>query len=159
LGIDLDPPREEGLDWAVWDRYELQLMARRGHPAFQDGPVSMEAFLALGHILYHPPELSTPPLETAIRRLGIQRRFVAHVASIGALVAAAASSDAVVILPRTLGPFLSRLAPIEQHALPFEAPSLESYVWWSTKLTDDPAHAWFRALFMKARLDGAIVSR
>ena len=152
LGIDLEPPREDGVDWMLWDRYELQIIARRGHTAFENGAISMETFLSLGHILYHPPELSTPPLETAIRRLGIQRRFVAHVASTGALVAAAATSDAVAIVPKTLSPFLSRVAPIAYHDLPFEAPSLESYLWWSSKLTDDPAHAWFRALFAQTRI-------
>ena len=152
LGFDLEPPREEGLDWRVWERYSMELIARKNHPAFQNGPISMDDFLALGHILYYPPELSAPPLETAIRRMGIQRRIVAHVASTGTLIAAAANSDAVAIVPKTFVTIMATLAPVTTHPLPFDPPELETYLWWSAKLTADPAHGWFRELLLRTSL-------
>lgn len=151
LGFDLEPPKEEGMDWKLWERFDMQLIARAGHPAFQDGPIDMERFLSLGHILYHPPELSAPPLETALRRMGLQRRIVAHVASTAALIAAAVASDAVAIIPRTTENLMTMLLPVETHELPFESPELETYLWWSSKLTSDPAHSWFRGMLINTQ--------
>ncbi len=147
LGVDLEAPHDEGLMHVEWLCDGLVVIARPGHPALE-GSLDLESFSNLRHVLYHPPELSEPPLEALLRRAGIRRRIVARAASIGALAASAVTTEAVAIVTVAMASALRRLVGVAVAELPVETPPLRSFLWWSARLPEDRAHRWLREQWM-----------
>jgi LysR family transcriptional regulator, nod-box dependent transcriptional activator len=108
--------------------------------------MTMERYTALGHLIYsmgsagHPVAL--PDLHLA--RLGIPRRIEVSVESFLLAPFLLQGTNLVTLIPKRADAFLRRTGDIRVLESPIELPALVEMLWWHSRATADPAHAWLR---------------
>jgi DNA-binding transcriptional LysR family regulator len=120
-------------------------VARRGHPVLQAAPVTAERYAACGHVVSSRRGLFTGPVDDALSELALSRKVHLVVPSYPAVIAVAAASDLVGLVPRSY----------HQHSfapdtvifeLPVTTPSFVITQTWHPRMDADPVHRWLRAL-------------
>jgi DNA-binding transcriptional LysR family regulator len=122
-------------------------LARSGHPAVGKR-LSLDAYIALPHVLVSPGGRPGSVVDTALASLGRQRRVALVVPHFLAAIEIVRQSDAIV----TLGRRLARAARpgLRVHEPPLELPGFGVSLYWHQREHADPAHIWFRRLVAKA---------
>jgi DNA-binding transcriptional LysR family regulator len=129
--LDVFLPLSDRIRRARVRRAPLAVLARAEHPALQVG-LSLDAYLG-------------GPEDAALARLGLARRVAARCQQGTTALALAAGSDLLFTAPAaSAGPGLA-LAP-----LPFDAPPLDTYLYWDAGADQDPASIWLRGLITRA---------
>ncbi|MFT6775118.1 MAG: DNA-binding transcriptional LysR family regulator [Paracoccaceae bacterium] len=142
--LDVFLPLSDRIRRARVRRAPLAVLARAEHPALQVG-LSLDAYLAAGHILVSTRRRGGGPEDAALARLGLARRVAARCQQGTTALALAAGSDLLFTAPAaSAGPGLA-LAP-----LPFDAPPLDTYLYWDAGADQDPASIWLRGLITRA---------
>lgn len=126
------------------------VMARRGHPAMQNG-LTMEAYLNALHIVYLPAAASHHTLETMLDRefaqLGVKRRVGLRVAHSMGLPTIVASTDLILTIPSRLGQAFIDQADVQLCELPVSIPFIDIKQYWHARFHQDPAVQWLRSQF------------
>lgn len=121
-------------------------VARRGHPALADAPMSLDVFAALDHAIVGARSDFDRLYEPALQRLKVARRIVAELGHVAGAAQALAALDLVAIVPATLAEAWQREAGLQPFALPFELPPHEVKQFWHRTRHRDPAVTWLREL-------------
>ena len=122
---------------------------RRDHPGVGKR-LTLERYCALPHLLIAPSGNPGSRVDSLLAARGLSRRVVVRVHTFLSAPAIVASSDLVLTAPARVleplaRPFRLRLLPP-----PLEVPPISLHVAWHPRVDDDPAHAWFRGILVRA---------
>lgn len=124
-------------------------VAREGHPLSAAGPVTVERYVAWGHVVASRRGLFAGPIDEALAALGRARRVAVVVPSFPAVAAVAAATDLLGLVPRSFlgtGP----IGRIETFELPVATPEIVVAQIWHPRVDADPGHRWLRGLIFDA---------
>lgn len=125
--------------------HDFVCLLRAEHPMLAQ-KISLDQFLAMGHIVINAEGRDEPMCERFLLRRKIRRRVVlstSHFMSIPLLIA---TSDLIATVPRAFGEFVARFANIRLVEPSFEMPSLDLKQHWHRKYHKDGGNAWLRSL-------------
>jgi DNA-binding transcriptional LysR family regulator len=121
-------------------------IVRRDHPQVRGPRLSMAQYLALDHLVVAPGGLSGSIVDSALERLGLERRVAVRVSSFLAAPLVVADSDLISTGPaRVLRPMAGRY-PLRLLRPPVPLDPFEMHLSWHNRRTSDAAHAWLRGL-------------
>lgn len=117
---------------------------RAGHPALENGALSLERFCALDHaIVSYAGGAFRGATDAALEALGLSRRVVLSVPSFLVLPDILRASDLVAMVPRRLVNDSTGLAIVDS---PVDVPGFTKIVAWHERTHTNVAQAWLRAL-------------
>jgi len=119
------------------DRYVL--VARKDHPDLKAG-LSLETFLQLGHINVSPRNSKPGRIETALNKLGKQRKIILEGGNYLTVPSTVVRTDLVACLPF----HLAKHYELTIYELPLELSQIEYFLYWHLSADLDPAHIWLR---------------
>lgn len=142
LGVFPNPPRQTQLEPIFEERFVG--IARQGHPAIQQGTMSLAAFAQFPHALTTLRRDTTGAIDQALNAQNLERRVAFTTPHMMVLPFAIASSDLIAALPRRIALRLAALCHLTVFELPVKtAPWMVSMLW--SQLSDrDEAHRWLR---------------
>ncbi|EPX99951.1 lysR family transcriptional regulator [Ralstonia sp. NT80] len=130
------------------DRYAC--MIRHDHP-FKGNVLSMEDYLAMGHIHVSSRRKGSGYVDAELTRLGQRRNIRIRVQHYMVAPLIAMRTDLVLTAPLRL---LQRY-PVRILELPFEIPDLEWHCYWHRSVDRDPGNQWLREQLMTLMRDAA----
>lgn len=124
-------------------------VARLGHPLLESKPMTAAQYAACGHVVSSRRGYFTGPVDTALAELSLSRKVHLVVPNYPAVIAVAAASDLIGLVPRSCCQVdVARQA--EMFELPVKTPSFVIAQTWHPRMDADPAHRWLRALIFEA---------
>jgi DNA-binding transcriptional LysR family regulator len=124
-------------------------VARAGHPLLKAEHITPERYAACGHVISSRRGHFKGPVDEALAELGLSRRVNLVVASYPAVMAVAAATDLVGLVPRSYCQ-AGAVRQIEMFELPVATPVFVIAQTWHPRMDADPAHRWLRALIFDA---------
>ncbi len=120
-------------------------LVRRGHPAGENGLLSLDALAAYPHLALSSTGEETSFIDTQLARAGMARRIALR-APLLAATAALAQSEMIAVVSDRTGRALAMAAALDVLRLPFDTPVNGAFMLWHRRLDDAPAHRWLRDL-------------
>jgi DNA-binding transcriptional LysR family regulator len=127
---------------------EMRVVVRKGHPATR-GKLDAARFASFDHALVAPRGFPGGVVDAALEALGLRRRVVLRLPHFVAAAFVVAGSDLVVTLPRSFAEHMARQTPLSVLPVPVALAPFRFVVAYSTTVVADPAHAWFRGVFLE----------
>ncbi len=124
-------------------------IARAGHPLLGTDHITAEQYTAWGHVVASRRKDFTGPIDEALAALCLSRRISVVVPSFPAVIAVAAASDLIGLVPRSFRQ-AGLLGQIETFDLPVATPEITISQIWHPRMDADPVHRWMRALIFEA---------
>jgi len=128
------------------DRYVCAL--RRGHP-LAGHELTLEGYLAAGHIHASGRRRGIGLIDLALRRLGHQRQIVLRTEHYLQAAVTCRQTDLLLALPARL----ADACDLAVRPLPFEVPAFELYLYWRRGNESDPGLSWLSGELQRAALD------
>lgn len=122
----------------------FSVLGRRGHPAFADGVLDLQAWTAWPHVLVNTGNETPNRLQEHLDALGVQRRVGLVVPGFLMALHVVARTELLFAAPHALVTELSSPLGLEVHALPLDLPALPVAQHWHERAQGDPGHAWLR---------------
>ncbi|MBV7406138.1 LysR family transcriptional regulator [Enterobacter sp. ENT03] len=118
-------------------------VVRAGHPLAATSDVSVEAYIAQGHVVASRGGKTRGPVDEALAALGLERHIAAVVAGFPAALAVAQESDLVALVPAS---FLihPQATSLHRFALPVDTPPITISQMWHPRMEADAGHRWLR---------------
>jgi len=123
-------------------------VARIGHPVLDTMPVTAQAYAACGHVVGSRRGQFNGPFDDALAELGLSRKVHLVVPSFPAVIAVAAASDLVGLVPRSCCQ-PGTMSGAEVFELPVATPRVVITQTWHPRMDADPVHRWLRALIFE----------
>jgi DNA-binding transcriptional LysR family regulator len=128
-------------------------IVRKGHPLL-DAAITPQRYAACEHVVASRRGVKAGPVDRALAELGLSREVIAVVPSFAAVLALAASSDLVALLPQSFtAARIPRAGPqdaVEIFDLPLAVNGITVSQMWHPRLDADAGHRWLRGLVLKA---------
>ncbi|TBW37346.1 LysR family transcriptional regulator [Siculibacillus lacustris] len=124
-------------------------IVRAGHPLLTADPLTAEHFVAWGHVVASRRRQFVGGVDPALAALGLSRVVRVVVPSFPAVVAVAAESDLIGMVPRSFSPadLGGRIALFE---LPVATPEIVVSQIWHPRMDADFGHRWLRGLIFES---------
>jgi len=140
-----DAKRRPGLD------EDFLVIQRKGHLR-GTGPLSLDAFCAVEHVLVSPEGGGfTGAIDRRLEAMGRRRRVACSVPGFFLVPALIASSDYLCVLPRRIA--TQHALSLDWAELPFTSPTFRIDLVWHPRRQHDPSHIWFRNSVVDAMQD------
>lgn len=129
-------------------------VVRKGHPLERDGDVSVEQYVAFGHVVASREGKTSGPVDQALAALGVERTIVAVVPSFPNALAVARTSDLIALVPASFlgNPAAPHSVSAGGAAYAFELPVATEKItvsqMWHPRLERDPVHRWLRQVVL-----------
>lgn len=120
-------------------RDRFVVVMRKGHPA-EKGRLTLKRFLELRHVTASSRRVGRTIVDLALQRIGERIKPVMRLAHYQPGFPIVAGSDLVLLAPMAL----AQLYDLVWKELPFEAPTLDLYLYWRRNLSEEPAMRWAR---------------
>lgn len=131
-------------------------MMRKDHPlaAYKDS-IPPEEYAAARHVLVSPRGDAHGFVDDQLADLGLKRRIVMMVNNFGSAPMLVASSDMIVTMPSRVAEKCTDFFDLHIVPSPISPPShmIGGVLVWHKRLTNHPAHTWFRNLMLRAGED------
>ena len=128
----------------------FKVVIRADHPAVADlGPgetLSLDRFCALDWAIRSVDGSMVGWTDAALETLGRKRRVVLAVPTFHAVVATVKNSDLASAIPEQFATSIGVSEGLRVLDVPLDGPMPELRLYWHTRRTRDPAHAWLRDL-------------
>jgi DNA-binding transcriptional LysR family regulator len=143
--LDIGPIRMKGPELKVQMlfRGELVGVVRGGHP-LSKGRITAKKFVEYRHISVSRNGKAYGPIDRELEKLGLRRTVVLSVPTFYAALVAAATSEMVAAIPRTLSETAVSLFGVHLFDLPVPVESVRISQAWHPRLDADPAHKLLR---------------
>lgn len=142
LGIFPNPPRQT--QWEPIFEERFVGIARQGHPALQEGSMSLETFAQLSHALTTLRRDTRGAIDKALNEQNLARRIAFTTPHMMVLPFVIASSDLVAALPRRIALCLATVCNLTIFELPIKTKPWMVSILWSTLSDQDEANRWLR---------------
>lgn len=123
-------------------------VVRTQHPQVR-GKLTLEAYLALRHVIIAPRGGPGSVVDSALAELGLARRAVRWVPYSTSAIEFVAESDCIATLSQRLARKCEKRFGLQVLPPPFTLPPCAGLQVWHARLDADPAHAWLRRLVAK----------
>ncbi|MBK9648567.1 MAG: LysR family transcriptional regulator [Deltaproteobacteria bacterium] len=147
LGVNFDPLPGQRTRALLSETFAC--IARADHPELRDG-LDLDTYCRLPHALVTPRGDGNSVVDTALAKLGRERRVVLRIEYFLAAPLLVAHSDLLLTLPRRLAQHLETLAALRVYAPPLALPGFTWRMLWADRTDEDPACVWLRALVLRA---------
>ncbi len=121
------------------------VVARRGHPLV-NGKIDLKTYLELDHLVVTSRPLGHGPEDIALSRIGQQRRIMARCQQINTGMRIVAASDVVLTMSETFARRANIWFDNQLIQAPFEAPQIDTYLYWHANSDSDQASHWLRSM-------------
>ncbi len=128
---------------------ELVTLLRADHPALA-GPLTLDRFLALEHVVVSVTGVGPAPVDALLARMGRTRRVRLRVPNFFAAVEIAARSDLVMTLPSSLARAAADMRRFVSLAPPLDLGRFTMSLVWHARQQDAPRHVWLRRAVVAA---------
>lgn len=125
-------------------------MLRKGHPALRRKKLTLDDYLALGHVFVAPGGTSGSYVDTELEKRGVARRIVLQVSSFLTAPLVVSETDLISTGPERLLKRMSQHYPIVLVPSPLELPRFDLSLVWHSRREHDPAHVWLRDAIVRA---------
>ena len=128
------------------------MIARKGHPRLKRAGVTpgeavpIDLFCDLGHVLFSPEGKLKAMGDTALAKVGRERRVVMTMPTFGGVCGAVAQSDHVALIPQQLAHMQGPRMGLDVYNPPMPMPLPLIGMIWHKRATHSPAHKWFRGV-------------
>ena len=148
LAIGYLPKASDGLTRSVLFKEPFVCIARRGHPALQDGPLSVDRFVEVQHVqaLMRDGTMYADAIDSALAAQGLVRKISLWQLSFLAVTYVVSHTDLIATIPRLLATGAATRLPIEIHKMPLQLPPAEFATYWHPRSRDDRGHKWLREM-------------
>lgn len=126
---------------------DMRVLVRKGHPAAR-GKLDAARYASFDHALVTPRGTAGGVIDVALDKLGLRRRVVLRLPHFVVAAFVVARSDLVVTLPRSFAEHVATLADLSILPVPVPLEPFTFSVAFDKTRADDPAHAWFRSVFL-----------
>lgn len=121
------------------------VVLRRGHPA-SPGPLDVETYAALPHVLVAPGGTSHGLVDVALAEHGLRRRVAVLLPTFHVAPLVVAETDYVLTIPRTIAVGMRDRVDLVLSEPPVPLPVGGVVALWSERVHPDPGHRWFRGV-------------
>jgi DNA-binding transcriptional LysR family regulator len=121
------------------------VVARRGHPLVEDG-LDLDTYLRAEHVLVTSRPQGLGPEDRALSRVGCTRNIQARCKQINTAMRVVASSDMLLTMSETFAIRANAWFDNQILTAPFEAETVDTYLYWHGNADADPANQWFRSM-------------
>ena len=145
-------------DWVAHQpalRSGFLAVARSGHPRLKRAKVKagdvipIDLFCDLGHVAFSNEGNEKTMGDSALAKVGRERRVVMTLPSFGSVYRAVAASDLVALLPSALARHAAPTAGLTVYRAPMPLPQAELHMLWHRRHSSNPMHAWMRSEIAK----------
>ena len=112
--------------------------------------LTLKQYLQLPHALVKTLEGQQTPVDRTLARLGAKRRVALSLPFFLPAIFAIAHTDLILTVPRKLAKVASNIAGVRLLEPPREIKVFPYFMVWHPRLTNEPAHAWFREQLREA---------
>lgn len=119
-------------------------IARSGHPALENGVMSLENFVSFPHALFTLRRDDTGIIDQALAKRGLKRRIALTVPYWFALPAAIESSELLVAIPSCMAAHVTGHYSLQIFDIPLKLSSWSISMLWSTLNDQNPENLWLR---------------
>lgn len=124
-------------------RERFVVLLRTGHPA-SERRLTLPRYLKLDHLLIAPRAQPGSLVDTALAKLGKQRRVVARIQHFVSAPHIVAQSDVALTCPEIVARVARDWFPVVERPLPLSLPLDEASMVWHDRSQDDAGHQWLR---------------
>jgi DNA-binding transcriptional LysR family regulator len=124
-------------------------IARAGHPLLEADRVTASQYAAWGHVVASRRGHFTGPIDEALAALGLSRKVSVVVPSFPAVIAVAAASDLVGLVPRSFCQ-AGLIGQTGMFELPVAMRDIVVSQVWHPRMDADPLHRWIRTRIFEA---------
>ena len=139
VGLDYLMSPDHPSEWLYDERFVA--ISWKGNTALK-GPMTRQFYENAGHVCAMMGRLVPGFDETALRRLGIERRIEVYAPSYTSIARLVMGTDRIATIHERLATQLKDTLPLDVHELPFEFPTVREVVQWSSRNSGDPAIQW-----------------
>lgn len=137
--------RSEQLCSAAVGSEQLAVATRAGNPQV-DGPLDLDGYLALEHVVATSRARGPGLEDLALAELGMARKVAVRCQHFITAWQIVAASDLALTLPASQARMLDAVWPMRLDALPVRIEPSHSYLYWHRGSQNDPGIAWLREL-------------
>ena len=145
MAIDVFQPLSPEVQRVHLGGAKLVVAARRGHPLI-DGALDLETYLRAEHVVVTSRPEGLGPDDMALARDGRRRRIRARCQQIGTAMRIVAASDFLLTMSESFAREATLRAEVQILPAPFEAPPVDTYLYWHINMDSDPANRWCRGM-------------
>ncbi len=120
---------------------------RNDHSIVRDS-LDLSTYLSLQHIHISSRRGGLGHVDLTLGKMGRKRKISLRTQHYLATSQLVSRTDLVLTVPRIFADFLTNVAPVRYLDLPFDVPSLESYLYWHESTDKDQANQWMRNLIL-----------
>ena len=130
-------------------------MVAKHHPRIANSTdaLTLDAFLAEGHVVVTPSGTGHSVVDRTLRQLGFERRAVLEVPNYLGLANIIARTDLLATVPRKLAELIADEERIRLFDLPFDVPAYQVKQHWHERFHHDAAHRWLRTVLTELFLE------
>ena len=132
-------------------------LAARDQPVLRDNELTMDAYLAVSHMLIRSLGRSEDVFERFLAENGITRRVALTVPNMLCVPAVARQTDLIATVPQSVGRQFSNYPGIRVFPVPFRdpitPPTTTVSQYWSARFENDPVNTWLRELVAQLYLE------
>jgi DNA-binding transcriptional LysR family regulator len=128
----------------------FSVIARKDHPrlkradVFSGEVVPIDLFCDIGHVLFSPEGNSKAMGDTALAKVGRERRVVMTMPVFSGVYRAVAGSDLIALLPTALAERVAATVGLDIYRPPMPVPTAQVSMIWHRRYSSSPAHKWLR---------------
>lgn len=146
-------PKTACPDWIMSENMfssGFSVVARRHHPRLvraglaANDTIPIDLFCDLGHVLFSPEGNTQAMGDTALAKIGRQRRVVMTMPVFSGVYRAVAGSDLIALLPTPLARHVAHAAGLEVYTPPIPISPAQITMIWHRRFAESPAHKWLR---------------
>jgi len=138
------------VDSAKVFRGPFVVISRKTHPAIRRAGLApgdvlpIDLFCSLGHVVFSPEGKLRAMGDSALARMGRERRVVMTLPTFSGVCHAVADSDLVALLPQSLALQMAPRLKLAIHGAPMPLEPAHICMAWHRRNTGNPAHRWLR---------------
>lgn len=130
-------------------------MMRKDHPLARYQDIPLEEYAAARHVLVSHRGDAHGFVDDELANMGLSRRIVIVVNHFGSAPMIVSSSDLIVTVPSRMAEKCTQFFDLHIVPSPISPPSnmIGGVMVWHKRLTNHPAHSWFRQMILRAGRD------
>jgi DNA-binding transcriptional LysR family regulator len=144
VAIEIPIAKDDRLHRASLIHESYACLVRPGHP-YVGQPLTMESYLALGHVHVSARRSGLGHIDQALASLNLERTVKARLRSPSSAADIVRATDFAMTMPERFAEYYG----LEPLPLPFPAPSLDWQLYWPARLENEPANQWLRGQLLE----------
>lgn len=145
--IDIFLPLSGSICRQHLSRSRSVVIARKDHPKVKPG-FDLETYLSLEHVMVSSRVKGAGPEDVVLARDGKLRKIMVRCQQLNTALRIVNSSDLVLTMSEVYATHATSLFDTQVLAVPFESPSIDTYLYWHSNSDSDLASQWLRELIV-----------